>query len=738
MSKDLVVQTKLCPPATLPSSLTRDALISRMREGTETLVAIIAPTGWGKTQLLAHWIENRVSPTAFVRLDKLDNDPVRFWAHVLASLEAASGVDLEHLRGALRASGIPLVTEIVIPLVQALSQEPLTLVLDDFHLVTDASVQESIEALIDYAQPGSTVVICSRNDAALHLARRRVRQEVLEIRLADLRVNVDEAAKILSEVARVELDRVQVEQLVERTEGWPAGLYLAGLSLRSTSNIVKFVESFAGDDHNISEFLATEVLDSFDEPQMDFLLNTSVLDQMDAASCQAMTAREDSGRYLNELSHMNHFVVQLDASAGTYRYHHLFRDWLQLELSRRRTTAVSQAHRTAADFFASQSDVHRAMAHAIAGSAWGLAYELIFIHGGRIIDEGGHATLSDWIQQFPQQTGAIEINLNVVAAWLAVMDGDPETVIRRCREADRLLDNEEQFALPVMGRGEVALVRAYGLFLQGDLIATGDALEVAGKLGVSDRTAVTFDWLGEASRYWLGAGNGGKFGRLKDRDPIEAGPFVALLSAAYLAHCELDLLRPDRAQTHLDRSFALLQKDNLGSFGYAALSYLARARIAVSEGQFERAMQDCERAIELSRRRSEVLVEASSHLLAVEILHALEDKQKAQSHLRQASQAIAALPDPGILAEREAVVRRQLRLPVSRRPVRPQAIVEPLTDREMSLLRILPGDLSQRDLGRALHVSFNTIKTYNRQIYRKLGVTSRDDAIAVARAHGLL
>ena len=305
--------------------------------GNVRLVLVSAPAGAGKTTLLASWRADPEErrPFAWVSLDGRDNDPVRFWSYVLAALrtvapEIGIGVD-----DALLAAGGDL-TELALPLlVNALTllPGPIVLVLDDFHIINNADVHQSVEFLVDHLPRTVQLALAGRNDPPLALARLRAGAELLEVRVGDLRLSLDEATTLLNGSLQLNLTTDQILALVERTEGWAAGLQLVGLSLRGRRDPEAYIASLAGDDRLIVDYLVAEVLERQSPEVREFLLCTSIVSRLTAPLCDAVVGATGSRDRLVELERANLFLVSLDDRRVWYRYHHLFRELLAHELS---------------------------------------------------------------------------------------------------------------------------------------------------------------------------------------------------------------------------------------------------------------------------------------------------------------------------------------------------------------------------------------------------------------------
>jgi LuxR family transcriptional regulator, maltose regulon positive regulatory protein len=333
----------------------RRRLLELLRYALEYKVSVIsAPTGYGKTTLLAHWrqVEETNLPFAWVSLDEQDNDPIRLWRHIVEALrrvvpeEEGFGADI--LVG-MSAGGQGIVEAILPTLINTLAEVPqrVVLVLDDYQFVTGEDSHESVSFFVEHLPENVHLIISSRSDPSLPLGRLRARGELNEIRAQQLAFSEEEAACLLNEKMGLGIGPDDLSVLLERTEGWPAGLYLASLSLQNMDDKHAFIESFRGSDRYIVSLLGEEVLAGLSEEMREFMLETSVLRTMTAPLCDAVTVREGSGQVLRELARSNLFVVSLDEQGEWYRYHHLFSELLLYELKSTRPDLVPILHKRA-------------------------------------------------------------------------------------------------------------------------------------------------------------------------------------------------------------------------------------------------------------------------------------------------------------------------------------------------------------------------------------------------------
>ena len=345
-----LLATKLYLPRAQPGHVPRPHLLERLRDGlARGLVLVCAPAGFGKTASLADWARDSRRPVAWLSLDEADNDPVRFWRHVTAALDhTRPGVadQLDPLLGPAPTSPEGLVTT----LINQLAAEPdqVLLLLDDYHLIDSRPVHRSLEFLLEHRPPGLRLVLASRADPPLPLARLRARGQLAELRAADLRFSPAEAGMVLRQAVGADLPEAAVAALADRTEGWVAGLQLAGLSLRAQPDVAGFVASFSGSHRYVLDYLTEEVLDRQPEHVRDFLLETSILERLSGALCDAVTGDDDGQAMLEAIERANLFLVPLDEVRGWWRYHQLFADLLRSRLARERPERVATLHRNAA------------------------------------------------------------------------------------------------------------------------------------------------------------------------------------------------------------------------------------------------------------------------------------------------------------------------------------------------------------------------------------------------------
>jgi LuxR family maltose regulon positive regulatory protein len=402
-------------------------------------MVVAAPAGFGKTVLLADWIGQEGRPAAWLSLDPADNDPARFWRHVAAALDQVRPGIARRLIPMLGPPAPRDFTGLVAALINELAAQPaddeIVAVLDDYHLIGSEPVHRSLAFLLEHRPPGLCVVLATRSDPPLPLARLRARGELTELRAAQLRFTVGEAAALLRHATENRLSPAAVAALTNRTEGWAAGLHLAALSLRGHPDAASFVAAFSGSHRFILDYLAEEVLDQQPQHARAFLLETSVLDRLSGGLCEAVTGRADSQAMLEELERGGLFLTPLDDTRAWWRYHQLFADLLGARLRREQPGKLPGLHRGAGAWCESHGLVDEAIRHAFAAGDAGWAARLIERHFDLQLRRG--ATVDQWMTGLQEDLLRSRPRLRLIQAVSALMAG-------RVDEAGPLLTSAER------------------------------------------------------------------------------------------------------------------------------------------------------------------------------------------------------------------------------------------------------------------------------------------------------
>src|SRR6266508_1049609 len=478
-----LLETKLHVPRWRRGLVARPRLSERLSRGAESALTLVsAPAGFGKTTLLAQWLAAAPADgrsVAWLSLDQRDNDPALFWTYLVSALKTASqGVGasaLSLLQPPQPPSEAGLVT--LLNDLDAISND-VVLVLDDYHVIDARDVQDGMAFLLEHLPPQIHLVIASRTDPALPLARLRGRGELVEIRAADLRFTPDEAAAYLNGVMGLVLTARDVAALEGRTEGWIAALQLAALSMQGRDDVAGFIAGFAGDDRYIVDYLAEEVLDRQPEPVRHFLLQTSILDRLSGPLCDAVTGQDSGKAKLAALERGNLFLVPLDDRRRWYRYHQLFADVLQAHLLDEQPGDVPDLHRRASAWYEQNGTPSEAIRHALAAEDFEQAADLVELAIPAMRKSRQDAALRAWLTVLPDELVRVRPVLNVGFVGALLAGGEFEGVEGRLREAERWLDtpsaemvvvDDEEFRrLP----GTIELYRAALALARGDVLGT--------------------------------------------------------------------------------------------------------------------------------------------------------------------------------------------------------------------------------------------------------------------------
>ena len=419
-----LIEAKLAPPALRADTVVKAELIERLRASPARVLTLVAPAGFGKTTLLAQLAARDERAFATVALDERDDDPVVLLRYVAAALSRVAPVS-ESVFDALTTPGRSVWATCIPRVCAALSAvpQPIVLVLDDVHFVRDPASHDAIAALVDHVPEGSRIVLATREELELPIARLRVQRRLLEVGPEDLRLDVEEAAALL-EHADVDLDTEAVLELTERTEGWPAGLYLAALSLKAGGSAAGGIR---GDDRLIADYLRQELLSRLTAEDVRFLTRTSVLEGMSGSLCDALLLREDSADVLEALERSNRFLVPLDRTRTWYRYHHLFRDLLRSELQHREPDMAAELSRRAMAWCQAHALPELALQYAQQAGAADTVAQLLERLALPTYFAGGVATLEAWFDWFDDDELRERYpTISVLGAWVHYLSGRPE------------------------------------------------------------------------------------------------------------------------------------------------------------------------------------------------------------------------------------------------------------------------------------------------------------------------
>ncbi len=657
--QDVLLATKLHVPRPQPGFVPRRRLVQALGEGlARGRVLVCAPAGSGKTALLADWARGGGRPVAWLGLDGGDNDPARFWRYAVAALDRARPGLAGRVGPLPPRSPEGLVTALINELAADPGPDEVLLVLDDYHLVDSGPVHESVAFLLEKLPPGLRVVVSGRADPPLPLARLRARGQLAELRAADLRFTGEEAAALLGETAGPGLPGTAVAALVARTEGWAAGLQLAGLSLRGHADPAGFAAAFSGSHRFVLDYLADEVLDRQTRQVREFLLETSVLERLSGELCDAVTGRAGSQAMLQDIERAGLFVVPLDEVRGWWRYHHLFADLLRARLQAEQPGRVQALHRAAAAWCEEHDLADDAVRHALAAGDTAWAARLIERHVEELLGRSEGATLRRWLSALPTESSRGRPRLCLAQAYGAAMGFQLEAL-------EALLDDAEHaFAVsgdepyepslgPPQGDSVLANVPAGIAFLRASLARLrGDAALAAGynrqalaQLGEDEWLMRFFVRWNRAVADWLG-GRLGPAERvlaevLADRRAAGAGFFAGFLP---MRVC-YDLGQVQRAQGNLDAAVATYRRaleaagEDSSQTGLAGPAHVGLAEVLYERDEVDAALDHATQGVTLCRQLAFTPPLATGLAGVARIRHAQGDAAGVLEAIGEAGQA---------------------------------------------------------------------------------------------------
>jgi len=735
---DLVV-SKLRRPLLRPGAVRRSLLIDRLaRDDLRPIVLVVAPPGYGKTTLLSQWAERGGQSFAWVSVDEADNDPKVLLTYVAEALDAVEPID-ERVFDALASPASSVPGSVVPRLGSAFASvsTPVVLVLDDVHLLHDRECWAALSVLADHVPDGSRLALAGRARPPLRVARLRAEGRITEIGPRELSLTAGEASALLRN-AGLTLGNDEVAELHQRTEGWPAGLYLAALYLREGGPLATAAVSFGGDDRLVSEYVESEFLARISRRQRLFLTRTAVLERMCGPLCDAMLDLDGSAAVLADLERSNLLLVPLDRRREWYRYHHLFRDMLLAELHRLEPALIPVLQRRAAQWHERSGAPGEALAYWMrAGDVDAtarLATELTL----PTYQRGRAATAERWFRWL-EDHGALEAHpaLAVLAAMVPAMTGKPADVERRARVAEHAATVATRSDGDSSIEPSLALLRA--------LLCRDGVDQMRADAEVAAKTMPKGSFWRAASLLFLGMAN------MMSGDPDQAdavfedqvaeartaggtiGACVALSERSLLAIANGAW---DLGEGHLSEARAVARESNVEDYPAVTIMHAAAARMALHQGDRPGARAELTRAQRLRPALTyavpHLAVQARTELAQAHL--ALTDLAGARTLMREVDQILLRRPGLGVFA-RQA---RDLRAKLLQARGSSALGASTLTAAELRLLPLLSTHLSFPEIAAEMFLSRNTIKSEAMSIYRKLGVSSRSQAVARSRELGLL
>ncbi len=653
---DPLLSTKLHWPRPRSRLVSRAHLVERLQQGMEyALTLVSAPAGFGKTTLLAQWLDEGDTPVAWLSLEPQDNDPVRFLTYLIAALQAVDAHVGETILDLVRSPQSPSPETVVTLLTNELLRREVkefALVLDDYHVITAEPLHHALTALVEHSPPQLHLVLATRADPPLPLARLRAHGQLIEVRSSDLRFSAQEASAFLRTIMAVDLSPEQIAALERRTEGWIAGLQLTALAMRGRADVSDFLAAFTGSHRFVLDYLSEEVLAQQPAVVQSFLLHTSILERLSEPLCDAVTKQEGSQAMLEALERTNLFVIALDDERRWYRYHHLFAEVLNNRLQQTKPALVSDLHRRASAWYEQHELPAEAVQHALAIPDAELAARLIErIAFPFIFLQGQINTVHGWLNALPEalvrtrsllciqhavcllftnQLAAAEARLQEaehgiqekvppeqaqiilglvisVRAGIAIISGDIERAVSLARQALALLPEAE-----VIPRASVMVTAALVYAVSGDVTSVTER-EVAAAVALNRTTGNLFIGVSSiCSLAWLYVLQGRlRQARVTYAEVMQVALRPEILHTMYnslsyyfgLGHLLYEWNDLEAAERHLSQGMALLNETlTVDPFG-AVLGYIALARLQQARGNSQAAFATLDALAHVAERR---------------------------------------------------------------------------------------------------------------------------------------
>jgi LuxR family maltose regulon positive regulatory protein len=655
-----LLTTKLYAPQVRSDVVVRPRLGYRLNDGMGLKLTLVsAPAGFGKSTLLSDWIVHRGGEwsLAWISLEEADNDLSRFLSYLIAALQTIEKDVGETTLASLRSPQPPPIESLLVSLINELALIPdkFVLVLDDYHVIEARPVHDVVSFLLEHMPPRMHLVIASRTDPPLQLARLRARHQMIELRAADLCFTPEEAGAFLTDVMRLDLSTKDVEALERRTEGWIAGLQLAALSMRGRKDVSGFIEAFTGSNRYILDYLVEEVLAKQPDAVSSFLLKTSILlDRMSGELCDAVTQEDGGQQMLEKLERENLFVFALDDDRHWYRYHHLFAEVLRHHLRRSQSEFVPELHQRASRWYEQNELIDEAIRHTLEAEDFGRAADLVEQNAEAIVTRGEAATLLRWLETLPKELVRSRPRLCVLYAWEMVLTGQLNAVESLLQAAEGALNQgvgsiEVPPATQAGGvladvPGTISILRGTLAQVQGDIPRTIElsrqALARLPKGSLLLRKTATWN-LGNA--YLLSGDLSAAsqiFAELSTAGEASGDIYIALLASYALARVRLTQGRLREAAEVHRQALQLSTEQGKQFLPVACTAFLGMSEVLYEWNDLAGATHHVMRGTELSKQVGDTGALTAGYVTLARIRQAEGDVRGALDAVRKAEQSV--------------------------------------------------------------------------------------------------
>ena len=730
-----IVLSALRPPAARAGNVVRHALLDRLSDDASAkVVAVVAPAGWGKTCLLRDWLTSGdTSSKAWLSVEPGDNEPTRFWSGVIAALNmAAPGVGSAALQMLAAPSAKPA-RSVVSSVLNDLARLPkrITLIVDDFQLITSEATHAGFSFFAEHLPTTVGLVLASRSDPPLPLARLRARGELAEIRADDMRLSPIEIRELLAGTFGLALTAADIDLLEQRTEGWAAGVYMAGSSLQGNEDVGGVIRALAGENRQIMDYFAAEVLAEQPAEVRSLLLRTSVLDRMTGPLCDAVTDSGESQAMLESLER-SQLLVPLDSTRHWYRYHTLFADVLRRELDKSEPGLAPSLHRRASAWLRSHGLIADAISHAMSAGDLADAMNLLASHWNLLLHQGLSDTVDSLLNRLPVGMVIEDQRMCLIRGYVACWLGHLEEVEPWLAAADATMPGGPVGDGISSAESGACLLTADYCHMTGDLRGAQAASERSMELQVPSNSwwrvmALTARGV---NLFWRGMDADARtlLQQVVAPTQLPASDVCRCWAEGCLSAMALREGDVESSERHLQKAADLAARHRLGSYWMTTTATVTSADLLAGRGMLAEAAQVASSALECARRGPARLEIVSALLCLARISSQAGSADEAWIHINEARQLMARCADPGILNELMTEAASLAGQAVSSDC--PALGFDGLSPREAQVLELVAGGNTNKEIAAELVVSVHTVERHLQNAYRKIGVRNRSDAAA--------
>lgn len=704
-----------------------------MQGSTAKLVLLVAPSGYGKSVLVEQWgaLDPRPHPTLI--LGDEHNDPALLVASILEVLDPIEKIPRDV--GIALANPEPNMENVVLPRLGSTlerREQSFVLVLDDFERITSQRSLAVVATVLSRLPDSCHLALATRSKPKLPIGRLRAHRELTELGFKDLVMTRPESQELFLTLG-LELDVDQLNILDSRTEGWPVALYLAGLALAEAPDLDGAIARFAGDDRIVVDYIREEFLEPISRRQLDFLRRASILDRLSGELCDSVLGREGSAAQLRSLSHSNMLLTPLDRQDEWFRLHPLFREMLGAELQRVEPEMEAELNRRASDWWASEGDWDRAIAHAVDAGSLDRAGVLLWLGIPEFSARGRNATVVGWLDHLGEPAVAADAALSLTAAYARITQGAGGEAEHWAAVAAGLLEQEDSSEKRTILEAGLALIEA--TLARGGVEPIADRTALAAEMLPPDSAWMSLCRLIEGVGLHLQGSRSAAREKLVDgaRRGAVGAPNVQVLCLSQMALLAIEEDDWTLADMLASQARAQIDRSGLGDYPMMAISLSVSALVRSRTGRLEGAAADLRQGVALLEQLDQFppWYVSETWIALARAAARLDDAAGATRMLAEASRALKLTPDAVVLGEWIDETASFIEA-VS------VSAVRDLTPAELRVLQFMPTHLSFPEIAGQVFVSPNTVKTQAQRVYRKLGVSSRREAVEHARAAGLL